>query len=1151
MELSANDLLHKQKTIGGKIARLMDNFKKSVAQTKITISDVETRLELLEDYWVKFQQNHDVLMYGHKAATKDSEYEKSGMAESVEETYLIQKSRLFELANQLRKSSEKATEPNPDEGDSKSGSSSLPRLPLPQFNGEYVEWPSFKDRFVSMIEQKKGMSDVDKLHYLKGALRDQAADLVKDLPTTNGNYRKAWDILLEHFENKRILVRSCLDKLAALPRMRESTVREMTQIQKGVSTVINTLDGLGRPVDQTADWFVHSIVNLFDPTTREKWEESVTVSSEPPSCATLKDFMIKRLQMMQASPSSASSGSSHSRPSKFQSSQGVSKAKPAASVARVNHARKGQQIVCVICSKDHYLMHCSSYKESSAEERKSTVEKHQLCRNCLGKHTTESCPSKKGCYTCGERHHTTLHDACKGVSTAGRAIHHAQSCCNKDGEVMLATALVNVTDRFGRRQVARALIDSGSEITMINEGLAQRLQLPRAEAKVDLYGVGGQQLARSRGRVTLNVSACQTEDTITVSAVILAKLSTYSHTRTTAQPEWAHLRGLQLADPVPGSRAPIEVLLGADVYPAIIKEGLRRGAPNQPVAQLTMFGWIVTGMTGSASSPVQAQVHQASIGDSLSSLVRRFWEQEDVQDTASAWTAEEEECEQHFKTSHSRTPEGRYQVRLPFKTNVKVTSGSRTAAWHSLRRMELQFRKDKEFKEQYDDFLKQYSELGHMSLTEETGKGQQCHYLPHHGVLRPSSSTTKLRVVFNGSWSEPSQCSLNDALHAGPNLLPPLADVILRWRKHQYVVTADVTKMYRQILVHPEDRDVQRILWRRAESERVREYRLNTVTYGLSCAPYLAVRTLRQLAEDEGSHYPNGAIAIKRDTYVDDILTGADTVEELMETANQLQQLCMAGGFPLQKWASNVVDLPQDSSRRFQVFAGHSESTTTQSSPHHNQLEEQKTWSDCIHTALGLHWSPREDNFRYSLAEVTAQSPTKRSIVSKTAQLFDPLGWLVPVIVRAKIAIQSTWLLGLDWDDPLPASMAEDWALFCAELKLLERVRVPRPLSHCPHPTLRELHGFADASERAYAAVIYLRTKSEDGHWEVALVTAKSKVAPLKQVSQHTQAHRYTCGQTRQSLWGGYEHIQAGGKPMSRTEWQTFSVEFPRHNGIM
>lgn len=143
----------------------------------------------------------------------------------------------------------------------------------------------------------------------------------------------------------------------------------------------------------------------------------------------------------------------------------------------------------------------------------------------------------------------------------------------------------------------------------------------------------------------------------------------------------------------------------------------------------------------------------------------------------------------------------------------------------------------------------------------------------------------------------------------GPNLLPPLIDVLLRWRAHKYVLATDIEKMFRQILVNSEDRDLQRIIWRDNDKEEFREYRLNTVTYGLACAPFLAIRTLRQLATDERKAYPEGARVLFQDVYMDDILMGASTIEETLELQHQLIGICTAGGFPLRKWSHNEPTL--------------------------------------------------------------------------------------------------------------------------------------------------------------------------------------------------------------------------------------------------
>lgn len=121
------------------------------------------------------------------------------------------------------------------------------------------------------------------------------------------------------------------------------------------------------------------------------------------------------------------------------------------------------------------------------------------------------------------------------------------------------------------------------------------------------------------------------------------------------------------------------------------------------------------------------------------------------------------------------------------------------------------------------------------------------------------------------------------------------------------------------------------------------------------------------------------------------------------------------------------------------------------------------------HATLGLRWYPLEDEFAYATKLEPLEQVTKRTVLSLTAKLFDPLGWLAPVTVRAKISFQSTWLLGLSWDDPLPDDDARHWRAFRAEIPQLERIRVPRWLGEDLSAGASELHGFADASERAYA----------------------------------------------------------------------------------
>lgn len=249
---------------------------------------------------------------------------------------------------------------------------------------------------------------------------------------------------------------------------------------------------------------------------------------------------------------------------------------------------------------------------------------------------------------------------------------------------------------------------------------------------------------------------------------------------------------------------------------------MRKGGADEPIALNTLLGWVVSGEIAKDTSLSAVSVLQCSIDDELSASVRRFWEQEKVPKGRPPLTPQEQKCLEHFGTTHSRRGDGRYVVRLPLASDVPDLHDTRYTAARSLLSTERRFQRDTAFQKLYKDFMNEYEELEHMTpvATAKRVVGNRLCFLPHHGVFREASATTKLRVVFNGSQRTRAGHSLNDALEVGPNFLPRLADVLLAWHQYRFVYASDVEKMYRQILLH---RDLQRIIWRK-EGE-MQEYR--------------------------------------------------------------------------------------------------------------------------------------------------------------------------------------------------------------------------------------------------------------------------------------------------------------------------------------
>ncbi|XP_029674246.1 uncharacterized protein LOC115242242 [Formica exsecta] len=1067
-----------QHELCSRIARTYDNLKK-VGQAKINKGLIATTLKLLDAKWAKFEEQHELLVTEYGAEIRKHEYGTKDFLGQVEEVCVIQRAAVLELEEAL-------TQPtSPKTGSRLSGDelraasrTTFPRIQLPSFSGRYEDWPAFRDLFQSIIGKDSSIAQVEKMHYLKTCLKGEAELLIRNIATTGDNYDSAWEMLSAYYENTRLLVRAYLANFLSLQKMRSESPGDLRKILHCLKATVSSLENIGRPIDCSEDLFVYLSVELLDARSRREWENSISDSKEPPSFDKLELFLDRRLHTLESTLPIKADGASSKPGSNIQKSTrrhftSKQELKP--------EVKRGR---CALCQRDHFLMLCDGYKKKTALERKQLVEASKLCLNCLGRHQVGECASKKACSVCDARHHSSLHDACRETAVV-KSSHVAQGPSDKPVIVLLATARVRVADRHGLLHPARALIDQGSESSIISERLAQRLRLPRTPASVSVFGVGGQKSGHAKGRVALSLSPRHGGAAMSIPALVLPRITVYAGGVDSGARDWPHLQGLELADPEYGASDPVDILLGADIHAAILCQGLRKGRHRELVAQNMKLGWILSGAIGEATASSRAHTHQCRVEEDLAGMVRRFWEQEEMPLAATTLSKDDQECEDHFVRTHTRGPDGRYTVRLPVVEPLPDLSGTRRAALRVLKHMETRFSRDASFHELYADFLRQYADLHHMTPASSDADrvNKRLCYLPHHGVMREASSTTKLRVVFNGSSRLPSGETLNQHLQVGPNLLPALADILLRWRRHRYAIASDIEKMYRQIDVHPQDRDLQRIVWREGKDMDIKEFQLNTVTYGLACAPYLAIRTLRQLADDEASRWPLGADVLRRDVYMDDVLTGAPTVAETEEIQQQLTQICRAGGFPLKKWSAN-------------------HSSLLESLPAEDLLQREPRWWQPgeSHATLGLRWHPHNDNFAFSTPTMRLDRISKRTVLSLTAKLFDPMGWLAPTTVRAKILIQSTWLLGVDWDTPLPDGDAQRWLEFQAELPLLESIRVPRWLNSGTG-CRREIHGFADASERAYAAVAYLRTEDREGRVEVALVTAKTKVAPLKQIT--------------------------------------------------
>ncbi|GFW47071.1 uncharacterized protein TNCV_55251 [Trichonephila clavipes] len=305
-------------------------------------------------------------------------------------------------------------------------------------------------------------------------------------------------------------------------------------------------------------------------------------------------------------------------------------------------------------------------------------------------------------------------------------------------------------------------------------------------------------------------------------------------------------------------------------------------------------------------------------------------------------------------------------------------------------------------------------------VVTEHDNSEVAYYMPHHGVLRPEKSTTKLRVVFNATNPTSNGLSLNSIQYNGGLVQNDLFTIMIKFREHPYAFTADVKMMYRMILIHESQQPLLRILWKESPEDPVKTFEMKTVTYGTVSAPFSATRTLLQLLRDEEKNFPLAAPVLRENFYMDDVLCGAVSLMEAKALKHQLSGILKKGGMELHKWGSSHPELASN-----------------------------------------------------ILGDYEFENP---------------------------IETKTLWSLKIDWIDELPSERAKEWHRFLEDFNSVRSICIGRCIVH-PQATRVELHGFADASEKCYGAVIYCRSQSPDGATTVKLVTSKSRVAPVKSVT--------------------------------------------------
>lgn len=1002
------------------------------------------------------------------------------------------------------------------------------KAPIPTFDGNYESWPKFKAIFQDLMANSAD-SDAIKLYHLDKSLVGAATGVLDENIISAGDYQQAWTVLTERYENQRVIVESHIRGLLHVKKMSSESHQELRNLLNECTRHVEGLRFLKHDIIGISEQIiVYVLTNALDKATRKAWEATQRRGELPRYEPTIT-FLKNRCQILEncesATPDSTVT-TPHGTKSKLTSAlprMPFQKSHTASTSSATSVGSTSPEESCDICNGEHLNFQCTVFKKLPAMQRLEKVRAANLCFNCLRKgHRSSSCQSSNTCRKCQKRHHTLLHEdpadkdkvKLEVSSTESEAnvlatahgpvkqidsessvnLHPTSSTtfsCNfmqSTKTVLLLTAIVHAIDKHNQPHKCRVLLDSGSQVNFVSEEMASLLGWPKQRADVHITGINALKTL-ARDKVFIKFRSMHEDFQANLECLIVPKVTGIIPSTKIGITQWNIPSWIPLADPTFNKPGKIDMLVGAELFFDLWKSGKIIIDERLPQLRETYLGWVVSGVVNEGNVPNAATSHSniASIAR-VEDMMRKFWEIEEVPYIAPL-SDEEQSCESHFLSTTKRDKNGRFVVNLPLKNNLDQLDDCRSLALKRFLMLERRLERNPDLRLQYVDFIREYEKLGHCHEVKNIDEvsNRMVYYMPHHAVLRPTSSSTKCRVVFDASAkSHPSKLSLNEVLKIGPVVQRDLFSIMLSFRKHAIVFSADIKKMYRQILMDPDDTCYQRIFWREQPSHRLRVLELDTITYGTASAPYQATRCLNQLADSESELFPIAARIIKEDCYMDDILSGADNVREAIECQKQLKGLLAKGGFPVHKWCSNskqfLMNIPQ-------------EERETQSA-----LQEQGP-NESI-KILGILWDPDKDSFliAHRFEQTKARIATKRIIYSEIAKFFDPLGLFAPVIVVAKLLMQYLWTIKTGWDDLVDEQVQQRWQTLQEALPEINHIKVPRRVIFST-AVAYELHGFGDASDVAYGACIYVRCLFSDGTANLRLLASKSRLAPLHAVT--------------------------------------------------
>lgn len=1069
-------------------------------KNKGVIRDAVAKIDkMLSDIWEFDQQIIDLI------AEDEDSTEESILAEIEEndkysDEYITIKRLVSEFLNDDKPVLGKLIPSDSLNSDSKQKYYKYPKLSIKPFDGSLINYLSFWAQF-SKIHEDVELDDCDKFQYLLQSVQPntRAKELLESYPITSENYPKAVSAFQDRFGNEELLVEVYVREFLKLIILNvQSNSRDrlpLTDLFTKVDAYLRSLESLGLDSTSNSAWLYPMVESSLPEDILKAWQRYSLLGSgqseDVPKKSNLDLLMnfLRREVEGEERLKLARTGFEENNVVRNKSGGKEKNSKRENKVPTAASLFSAKELTCIFCEKSHESKDCIAARSLSLQERSAKVKEKNCCLKCLRKgHRAKACKIFIRCHVCSKTHTELFCPELvkmrsgekKAATTEIVQSTVTQKLCSK--EIALMTVEVNIKGDSSKR--VRALFDSGSQKSYILKRTANEIGLKAISTENLAHCLfGGSHIEAKphcKYRVNLiplgNRKATFEFDFLDQEVICgnLPRVPMITVSRELKKHK------IWLTDV--GTGCPeIELLLGSDIYGQLLTGRVKQLSGGLTAIE-TKLGWTVCGHIG---GPEELPCTTGAV-TIISNLAMRemkvpeLWKLETIGILDPAETvskAEEEElAHDHFIKEVRRNEDGRYCVGLPWISEKTEIPCNRQVAEKRLMTVTRKLKSMGKIND-YSKVFQEWEQEGVISKVSDTVLRVPGHYLPHHPVIKPQSSSTTIRPVFDASCKLGRAPSLNDCLFKGPNLIEQIPSILLRFREKPIAVTADIRRAFLQIEVHERDRQFLRFLWWE-NPEKIQVYQHNRVIFGATCSPFLLAAVIKLHLSDVSEDQKEVASKLVKSFYVDNLVTSVDNIDELEDFIMKSTELMEDAKMTLRMWEYGPLDEKEPLGC----------SKLLQRNP------------ETIVPVLGLLWDKREDCLMINnQLDKKIENPTKRQILSIVQGIFDPLGSLTPALLPGKLMMQETWSTKTDWDTPIPEKIQKDFSKWYNELEYLSSVKIPRRIGYGDKQSW-SVHTFCDASQKAYATVIFLRCEDEKGI-SVQLLSAKSRLSPKANIT--------------------------------------------------